>query len=215
MAFLRESAANPERVMKLYYLKGACSLASHIALYETGLKFEVSAIDRATRKTSEGDAFDEINTKGYAPTLRLDSGELLTENVAVLQYVADLAPASKLAPPNGTLARYRLIEWLAYINSEVHKAVSPLFNPAATDDVKTFARNYVTKRTDWLEKHFGKGPFLMGETFTVADCYLFVVFGWFARVGLDQSKWPTLKAFHQRVAARPSAQSAMKAEGLS
>jgi glutathione S-transferase len=201
--------------MKLYYLKGACSLASHIALYETGLKFEVSAIDRATRKTSDGDAFDEINTKGYAPTLRLDSGELLTENVAVLQYIADLAPASKLAPPNGTLARYRLIEWLAFISSEVHKAVSPLFNPAATDDVKTFARNYVTKRTDWLEKHFGTGPFLMGEPFTVADCYLFVVFGWFARVGLDPSKWPTLKAFHQRVAARPAAQSALKAEGLS
>jgi glutathione S-transferase len=200
--------------MKLYYLKGACSLASHIALYETGLKFEVSGIDRATRKTAEGDSFDAINTKGYAPTLRLDSGELLTENVAVLQYVADLAPASKLAPPSGTLARYRLIEWLAYINSEVHKAVSPLFNPAATDDVKTFARNYVTKRTDWLDKNFGNGPFLMGEQFTVADCYLFVVFGWFGRVGFDQSKWPALKAFHARVASRPSAQNAMKAEGL-
>jgi len=200
--------------MKLYYLKGACSLASYIALYETGLKFEASAIDRATRKTADGDAFDQINTKGYAPTLRLDSGELLTENVAVLQYIADLAPASKLAPPNGTMARYRLIEWLAYINSEIHKSVSPLFNPAATDEVKTFARNNVTKRTDWLEKNFGGGPFLMGGDFTVADCYLFVVFGWFPRVGFDPSKWPSLKAFHQRVAARPSVQSAMKAEGL-
>lgn len=200
--------------MKLYYLKGACSLASHIALYETGLQFQVSGIDRATRKTAEGEAFEQINSKGYAPTLVLDSGETLTENVAVLQYIADLAPASKLAPPAGTLARYRLIEWLAYINSEVHKAVSPLFNPTATDDVKTYARNYVTKRTDWLEKEIGKRSFLMGEDFTVADCYLFVVFGWFGRVGLDQAKWPTLKAFHQRVAARPSAQSAMKAEGL-
>ena len=200
--------------MKLYYLKGACSLASHIALYETGLQFQVSGIDRATRKTAEGEAFEQINSKGYAPTLVLDSGETLTENVAVLQYIADLAPASKLAPPAGTLARYRLIEWLAYINSEVHKAVSPLFNPTATDDVKTYARNYVTKRTDWLEKEIGKRSFLMGEEFTVADCYLFVVFGWFGRVGLDQAKWPTLKAFHQRVAARPSAQSAMKAEGL-
>jgi glutathione S-transferase len=200
--------------MKLYYLKGACSLASHIALYESGLKFEASGIDRATRKTAEGEPFDQINTKGYAPTLRLDSGELITENVAVLQYIADLAPATKLAPPNGTLARYRLIEWLAYINSEVHKAVSPIFNSAASDDVKAYARNYTTKRTDWLEKEFGGRSFLMGDQFTVADCYLFVVFGWFGRVGLDQSKWPNLKGFHARVAARPAAQSAMKAEGL-
>jgi glutathione S-transferase len=200
--------------MKLYYLKGACSLASHIALYESGLKFEALGIDRATRKTSDGEAYDQINTKGYAPALRLDSGELLTENVAVLQYIADLAPATKLAPPNGTLARYRLIEWLAYINSEVHKAVSPIFNSAATEDVKTYARNYAGKRTDWLEKEFGTRSFLMGEDFTVADCYLFVVFGWFARVGLDHARWPNLKAFHARVAARPAAQSALKAEGL-
>jgi glutathione S-transferase len=200
--------------MKLYYLKGACSLASHIALYETGLRFEAFGIDRATRKTADGQAFDEINTKGYAPALRLESGEILTENVAVLQYIADLAPASKLAPPNGTLARYRLIEWLAFINSEVHKAVSPLFNPAASDEVKSFAKNYVIKRTDWLEKEFGSRPFLLGDPFTVADCYLFVVFGWFGRVGLDPAKWPNLKGFHQRVAARPAAQSALKAEGL-
>jgi glutathione S-transferase len=200
--------------MKLYYLKGACSLASHIALYETGLQFEAFGIDRATRKTADGAAFDQINTKGYAPALRLDSGELLTENVAVLQYVADLAPASKLAPPYGTLARYRLIEWLAFINSEVHKSVSPIFNPAASDDVKAFAKNNVIKRTDWLEKEFGSRSFLLGDQFTVADCYLFVVFGWFGRVGLDQAKWPNLKGFHERVAARPSARSAMKAEGF-
>jgi glutathione S-transferase len=200
--------------MKLYYLKGACSLASHIALYEAGLKFEAASIDRQTKKTSDGEDFNQINSKGYAPALRLDNGEVLTENVAVLQYIADQAPAAKLAPPAGTMPRYRLVEWLAYINSEVHKAVSPLFNPAATDDMKTFARNHVVKRVDWLEHEFGTRTYLMGDQFTVADAYLFVVFGWFPRVGFDTAKWPTLKAYHERVAARPAVQQALKAEGL-
>jgi glutathione S-transferase len=199
--------------MKLYYLKGACSLASHISLCETGLKFEAASIDRQTRKTSDGEDFNQINPKGYAPALRLDNGEVLTENVSVLQYIADQAPAAKLAPPAGTLPRYRLIEWLAFINSEVHKAVSPLFNPNATDDVKTFARTNLVRRLDWLESQFGTRAYLMGEQFTVADAYLFVVFGWLPRVGFDTTKWPTLKAFHERVGARPAVQKALKAEG--
>ncbi len=200
--------------MKLYYLKGACSLASYISLCEAGLKFEAVSVDRQTRKTSDSEDFNQVNTKGYAPVLRLDNGEVLTENVAVLQYIADQAPASKLAPPAGTLPRYRLIEWLAFINSEVHKAVSPLFNPAASEEVKAFARTNLTKRVDWLEKNLGSRPFLMGDTFTVADAYLFVVFGWFGRVGFDPSKWPTLKAYHERITTRPAVQQALKGEGL-
>ncbi|HEV7715129.1 MAG TPA: glutathione binding-like protein, partial [Steroidobacteraceae bacterium] len=158
--------------------------------------------------------FTQINPKGYAPALLLDNGEVLTENVAVLQYIADLAPATKLAPPAGTLPRYRLVEWLGFINGEVHKAVSPLFNPAATDDVKQFARASLTRRLDWLDKEMGTRPYLMGEQFTVADAYLFVVFGWLPKVGFDTTKWPALKKFHERVAARPHVQEALKGEGL-
>jgi glutathione S-transferase len=200
--------------MKLYYLKGACSLASYIALNETGLPFQATAIDRATKKTGDGEDFNAVNSKGYAPALRLDDGQVLTENLAVLQYIADQAPQSKLAPPAGTLERYRLVEWLAFINSEVHKAISPLFVATASDDVKNFARGNLTRRLDWLDGQFGGRPFLTGEQFTVADAYLFVVLNWFGRVGLDLAKWPTLQAFHARVGGRPSVDKAMKAEGL-
>jgi len=200
--------------MKLYYLKGACSLASYISLCEAGLKFEAVSVDRQTRKTSDGEDFNQVNPKGYVPVLRLDSGEVLTENVNVLQYIADHAPAGKLAPPAGSIERYRMIEWLAFINSEIHKAVSPVFNPAATDDVKTFSKNNLTRRLDWLDKEWGKRQFLMGDQFTVADAYLFVVFGWLPRIGFDTTKWPNLKAFHERVQARPAVQQALKGEGL-
>jgi glutathione S-transferase len=200
--------------MKLYYLKGACSLASYISLCEAGVKFDATAVDRQTRKTSEGEDFAQINPKGYVPTLRLDNGEVLTENVAVLQYIADQGPPGKIAPPAGTLPRYRMIEWLAFINSELHKAVSPIFNPAAGEEVKNFARTNLTRRLDWLDKEWGKRQFLMGDQFTVADAYLWVVFGWLPRIGFDASKWPNIKAFHERVAQRPAVQQALKGEGL-
>jgi glutathione S-transferase len=200
--------------MKLYYLKGACSLASYISLCEAGLKFDATSVDRQTKKTADGEDYNQVNPKGYVPALRLDNGEVLTENVVVLQYIADQAPPGKLAPPAGTMARYRLIEWLAFVNSELHKAVSPLFNPAAGEEVKTFARTNLTRRLDWLDKEWGKRQFLMGDQFTVADAYLFVIFGWLPRVGLDTAKWPNLKAFHERVRERPAVQQALKGEGL-
>jgi glutathione S-transferase len=200
--------------MKLYYLKGACSLASYIALCETGLKFEAVAIDRQTKKTADGEDYTKVNPKGYVPALKLDNGEVLTENVCVLQYVADQAPEKKLAPPAGTMPRYRLMEWLAFINSEVHKAVSPLFNPAAGEEVKAFARNNLTRRLDWLDQEWNKRQFLLGEQFTVADAYLFVVLGWLPRVGFDMTKWPSLKDFHERVRQRPAVQQALQGEGL-
>jgi glutathione S-transferase len=200
--------------MKLYYLKGACSLASYISLFETGVKFEAAAINRATKKTGDGEDFNAVNPKGYAPALRLDNGQVITENVAVLQYIADLKPEARLAPPAGTLERYRLVEWLAFINSEVHKNFSPLFAPTASDDVKNFARGNLTRRLDWLDSQFASRSFLMGEQFTVADAYLFVVLGWVGHVGLDIAKWPKLQAFQQRVSTRPSVDQALKAEGL-
>jgi glutathione S-transferase len=198
--------------MKLYYMKGACSLASYISLNEAGLKFEAIEVDHKTHKMRDGQDFNAINTKGYVPALRLDNGDLLTENVAVLQYIADLNPASKLAPPAGTMERYHLMEWLSYINSEVHKAIGPLFSPTISEDVKQFARNNVTKRVDWLEKALGSETFLMGEQFTVADAYLYVVLGWSIHVGIDLGQWPALQRHHERVGARPHVIATLKAE---
>ncbi len=200
--------------MKLYYLKGACSLASYISLCELGVKFDATAIDRATKKTGDGEDFNQVNSKGYAPALKLDNGQVLTENVAVLQYIADLKPEAKLAPPAGTLERSRLVEWLAFLNSEIHKNISPLFGPTNPEEVKTFARGNLTRRLDWLENNLGSRSYLMGEQFTVADAYLFVILGWFGRVNLDLAKWPRLQALHQRVAARPAVDQALRAEGL-
>jgi glutathione S-transferase len=200
--------------MKLYYMKGACSLASYISLNEAGLKFEPVQVDHKSHKARDGEDLNVINTKGYVPVLRLDSGEILTENVAVLQYIADQNPASKLAPAAGTLERYRLIEWLAYINSEVHKNFGPLFNAAAGEEIKKYARDNIKTRVDWLEKALGAKTYLMGEQFTVADAYLFVVLSWTSHVGIDLGQWPALKRHNERVGARPHVIAAMKAEGL-
>ena len=199
--------------MKLYYLKGACSLASYISLCETGVKFEAAEIDRGTKKTSDGEDFNQVNTKGYAPSLKLDNGQVLTENVAVLQYIADLKPEAKLAPPAGTMERYRLVEWLAFLNSEIHKNISPLFGQNH-EEVKKFATANLTRRLDWLENQLGSRSYLMGEQFTVADAYLFVILGWFGRLNIDLGKWPKLQALRERVGKRPSVDQALRAEGL-
>jgi glutathione S-transferase len=200
--------------MKLYTLSGACSLAPNIALREAGIKFDLIKVSHHTHKTSDGVDLNEINPKGYVPVLVLDSGERLTENAALLQYIADLNPAAKLAPPAGTIERYRLAEWLAYINSEIHKAFSPLFAPNAPEDMKQYARANLTKRVGWLAGQLGSKPYLLGEQFTVADAYLFVTLSWSGHVAFDLSPWPNLKAFQDRVAARPSTIEAMTAEGL-
>jgi glutathione S-transferase len=199
--------------MKLYYLTGACSLASAISLLEAGLKFELVKVDRKTRKAADGLAYDEVNPKGYVPALTLDNGETLTENVAVLQYIADRNPAAKLAPPAGTLERYRLVEWLAFISTEIHKSFSPLFRDVH-ESVKEYARNNLTKRLDYAERALGSKPYLMGEQYTVADAYLYVVLGWGAHVNVDIGRWPALKRLHERVGARPHTLEALKSEGL-
>ena len=171
--------------MKLYYLKGACSMASNIALREAGLEFELVQVDRQTRRTADGLAFDEVNPKGYVPALALDNGQVLTENIAVLQYIADRNPAARLAPPAGTLERYRLMEWLGFISSEIHKNFSPLFRDDAQDEVKQFARKVLSGRLDYLNRAIGNRAFLMGDQFTVADAYLFTVLGWGRFVNID------------------------------
>jgi glutathione S-transferase len=199
--------------MKLYSQPGSCSMASNIALHEAGIPFELHKVDKRTKRV-DGVEFIEINPKGYVPALQLDDGQVLTENVAVLQYIADRKPESKLAPAAGTMERYRLQEWLSYINSEVHKSYTPLFSAEVSEDTKTYARNNVTKRLAYLETALGSKQFLMGDQFTVADAYLFVVLGWSAHVGLDIGQWPNLKSYVERIRARPHVVEAMTAEGL-
>lgn len=200
--------------MKLFTRPGTCSLATDIALREAGIPFELIKVSHRSGRTSDGQDFKDINSKGYVPALLLDNGEVLTENAALLQYVADLNPAANLAPPAGTLARYRLSEWLAYINSEVHKAFSPLFYPDSPEDTKQYARMMLSKRVGWLAEQLGSKPYLLGEQFSVADAYLFVVLSWSPHAGFELSPWPNLQAFQERIAARPHVVEAMAAEGL-
>ena len=200
--------------MKLYYSPGACSLASHIALYETGLPFEIDRLIKTTKMTAGGENFMHLNPKGYVPAIKLDDGSVLTEGAAVLQYIADQKPGSGLAPKAGTMERYRLQEWLTFISSEIHKSFSPFFNKDATEEVKTNSRNHLTKRLGHVEAQLANKPYLMGDHFTVADAYLFVVVNWSNIVGFDLSPFPKLKEYMARVAARPAVQAAMKAEGL-
>ena len=199
--------------MKLYLTPGACSLASHIALREAALPFDVAKVDLRTKKADDGSSFETVNPKGYVPALKLDTGEVLTENVALLQYIGDRNPAAKLLPPSG-MERYRVQEWLAFVSSEVHKSFSPLFNPTATQDIKDYAKGNVAKRLEWLNGALGSRKYLTGEQFTVADAYLFVILGWFSRVNIDLGKWPKLQALRQRVSERPAVDQALRAEGL-
>jgi glutathione S-transferase len=198
--------------MKLYYMTGACSLASAISLFEASLKFELVKVDRHTRKTADGLDFNEVNPKGYVPALRLDNGEVLTENVAVLQYIADRNPAAKLAPPAGTIERYRLVEWLAFINSEVHKQFSPLFRKDAPEDLKQYTRKNLATRLQYLQRSLADRNYLMGEQFTVADAYLFTVLSWSVHVDVDIGE---LKRYVERISVRPQVIEALKAEGRS
>jgi glutathione S-transferase len=200
--------------MQLYYSPGACSLASHISLRETGLPFELKRADTKTKKLEDGSDYFAVNSKGAVPALRLDNGQVLTENPAILQYIADQAPDSKLAPKGGTLERYRLQEWLNFVTSEIHKSFSPLFSPIADANVKEYAVKMIEKRFDWLNAQLKGKQYLLGDTFTVADAYLFVVVNWSNFVNIDLARWPAIKEFHARVAARPKAQEAMEAEGL-
>ncbi|RTK98045.1 MAG: glutathione transferase GstA [Neisseriaceae bacterium] len=198
--------------MKLYYSPGTCSLSPQIALSEAGIGVELIKVDLKAKTTASGADYLAINPKGYVPALQLDSGEVLTEGPALLQYIADLAPASNLAPANGTLARTRLQETLNFISTEIHKGFSPLFNPAAPAEWKTVVRDNLGKRFDYLSTWLDKQPYLQGETFTVADGYLFTVLGWCRWVDIDLGKWPVLTAYCARVAERPKVQAALAAQ---
>jgi glutathione S-transferase len=200
--------------MKLYYFAGACALSPHIVALEAGLPLTMVKIDSKSKKTESGADYLAINSKGAVPALQLDDGQVLTEGPAIVQYLADLKPESGLAPRAGTFERYQLMEILNYITSEVHKSFSPLFNPASSAELKETAVTNLGKKFDWLSGFLGKKPFLLGNTFTAADAYLFTVLNWTGHVKIDLGKWPILADYKSRIAKRPKVIEAMKAEGL-
>ena len=200
--------------MKLYYAPGACSLAPHIVAREAGIDLELDKVDWKTKKTESGKDFASVNPKGYVPALELDDGQLLTEGPVIQQYLADKKPASGLAPANGTLERYRLQEMHTYINSEIHKQFGPLFNPSITPEAKEYQFATIRRRLEFIEKGLGNKQFLLGDKFTAADAYLFVMLSWTDHMKIDISALKSLAAYKGRVFARPAVQAAMKAEGL-
>ena len=200
--------------MKLYYSNGACSLSPHIVLCESGLPFELVRANTKTHLLEDGSDYYAINQKGSVPVLELDNGERLTEGPVIVQYLADLVPASNLAPANGTMARYRLQEWLNYITSELHKSYGPLFRPTTPDEFKVITKEGLMKKYAMVDGWLAGKSYTMGDTFTVADAYLFTVTNWAGVVGLDLAEFKNVAAFMARVAARPKVQEAMKAERL-
>jgi glutathione S-transferase len=200
--------------MKLYYSPGACSLAPHIVLRELGKKFELEKVDLGAKKTDGGKDFYKINGKGYVPTLEIKKGEVLTEVSIILQYLADKAKATKLLPKAGTMNRYRAMETLNFISSELHKGIGGLFNKAMPDEGRKVITDRVKIRLDYLDKLLAKNKFTLGKSFTVADAYAFTVLNWGQWVGIDVKQWKNIGAYMERVAARPAVQAALKAEGL-
>jgi glutathione S-transferase len=203
-----------ETTMKLYYTPGACSLAPHIVAQEAGLTLDLVKVDLRTGKTESGATFADINPKGYVPALQLDNGEIMTEASVLVQYLADQAPQAGLAPATGSIERYRVLEWLGFISTEIHKGFGPLWNPQTPDAAKAIARVNLGKRFAYLDRTLAARPYLTGERFTIADAYLFTVVNWTNIHAIDLAPYPNLKAFMERVAARPKVREALRAEGL-
>lgn len=200
--------------MKLYYSPGACSLAPHIVALEAGIDVVLDKVDLKEKKTSDGRDYLAINPKGYVPALELDNGEVLTEGPAIDQYLADLKPASGLAPANGTMARYQLQSLLNYITSEIHKTYSPLFAADTPEATVANRKAYLQKRYAYLDAILAKQPWLGGDHFSVADAYLFTVTRWARAVHVDLSAFTALADFQKRAQERPAVQAALQAEGL-
>ncbi|MBS0516201.1 MAG: glutathione transferase GstA [Proteobacteria bacterium] len=200
--------------MKLYYSPGVCSLSPHIVAHEIGLPINLEKVDTRTKQTETGRDFLAINPKGYVPALELDNGEVLTEGPAIVQYLGDLKPGNAVVPANGTFARARLQEMLGYINSEIHKTYSPLFHAETPEETRAERKAYLHKRYELLDGILAKQTWLLGDAFTAADAYLFVVTRWAKGAKVDLSDLHALAAFQERVAARPAVQAAMAQEGL-
>ena len=200
--------------MKLYFSPGACSLSPHIVLLETGLTFTTERVDLGSKLTASGGDYNVINPKGSVPALQLDDGQILTEGPAIVQYLADLVPDKQLAPAAGSMARYRLIEALNFISTELHKTFGILFNPKMPAGAKDVARELLAKRIGLVARQLDSADYLCGQQFSVADAYLFTVLGWAAHINLDLGPWPSIGTYLGRIAARPAVHQAMLDEGL-
>jgi len=200
--------------MKLFYSRGACSLAAHILLHEIGGKFDVEHVDLKAKQTASGADYTKINPKGYVPALQLDNGEVLTENVAILTFLSELNPRAGLAPAGGAESKYRLLEWLGFISSEIHKTYSPLFAATTPDAYKAILHEKLKLRIGYVEAHLANRQYLFGDQFSAADAYLFTVLNWSPGRNVDLSAFPNVQAFQQRIAQRPGVQAAMRTEGL-
>jgi glutathione S-transferase len=200
--------------MKLYYAPGACSLAPHIVLHELGKKFDIEKVDLGTKKTDGGKDFGKINSKGYVPTLELKKGEVLTEVSTIIQYLADKSKSTKFLPKLGTMNRYRAMETLNFIASELHKGIGGLFNKAMPEEGRKIITDRVKARLDYVDGLLGKQKFIAGKTFSVADAYAFTVLNWGQWVGLDIKPWKNITKYMEVIAKRPAVQAALKAEGL-
>ena len=199
--------------MKLYYAPGACSQAPHIILHETGMSHTVEKVDLKTKRTESGRDYLEINPKGSVPALELDNGEVLTENSVVLQFLGDRSGLEQVLPPMGDFRRYRVLEWVNYITTELHKGFAPLFKHDASDETKDFFRKLIGERFDHVERELGDRQFLVGDHLTLPDAYLFVMLGWGEKmIGLD--RWPRLRAFRARMLERDSVRQVLEFEGL-
>ena len=200
--------------MKLYYAPGACSLSPHIALLEAGLPYDLVKVDLRAKKLENGDDYLKINPKGQVPALALDSGELITEGPVIVQMIADKVPAKNLAPARDSAERYKLQEWLTYINGELHKNIGPLFNPALSDEAKGVFKDRAMGKFKYLDGQLAGRDYLMGKQFTVADGYLFVMLRWAESMKFDLSGLNNLMAYKDRIAARPKVDEALVKEGL-
>ena len=200
--------------MKLYYAPGACSLAVHIALREAGCKFVIERVDIPSKKTASGADYWAINPKGYVPALTADDGTVLTEVAVILQYIADQNPSANLAPAQGGMARYHLLEWLNFIATEVHKQIGALFNPKMTPEMKAVQVGVIERRMGALDKMLAGKQYLMGDAFSIADGYLFNIMLWAKKHDIDIAQWPNVSALNARVGARVKVIEAMTAEGL-
>ena len=200
--------------MKLYYSPGACSLSPHIVLREAQIDFELERVHLGSKKTAIGADYKLINPKGSVPALEIDGGQILTEGPAIVQYIADRAPDKNLAPPSGTLARYRLQEWLNFVSTELHKGYSPLFR-SPPEEWQAKIKETLAARLDFTARSLEAQTYLLGQDFTVADAYLFTVLRWSAQVGIDLARWRPLVAYVDRITARPAVRTALEVEGLS
>lgn len=200
--------------MKLYYAPGACSLSPHIALLEAGLPYDLVKVDLRAKKLENGDDFLKVNPKGQVPALVTDDGELITEGPVIVQRIADKVPATNLAPSRDSAERYKLLEWLTYVNGELHKNIGPLFNPALSDDAKSVFKDRATSKFKYVDSQLAGRDYLLGKQFTVADGYLFVMLRWADAMKFDLAGLNNLLAYKDRIAARPKVQEALVKEGL-